>query len=167
MSAVHLVLTLLVAQRLGELMLARANTTRLLALGGIEAGARHYLLFPLLHGGWIVAMALLIPADAKAEAGPLVLLGLLLLVRLWTMASLGARWTTRIVTLPAAPLVCRGPYRFVRHPNYLVVAGEIAVVPLIFGAWRIALVFSLLNGLLLAHRIQVEDQALRPSPLVE
>jgi methyltransferase len=76
------------------------------------------------------------------------------------VASLGPYWTTRIITLPDAPLVRRGPYRFLRHPNYVVVAAEIAVLPLVFGAWPIALVFSLLNAVMLAWRIRIEEQAL-------
>ena len=80
--------------------------------------------------------------------------------RLWVIASLGRRWTTRVIVLADAPLVSKGPYRFLRHPNYAVVSGEIAVVPLIFGAWQIALVASALNFALLAHRIRVENRAL-------
>ena len=80
--------------------------------------------------------------------------------RVWVLATLGRYWTTRIITLPDAPLVRRGPYRFVRHPNYLIVAAEIAVLPLVFGAWQIALVFSILNLLLLSHRIRRENAAL-------
>lgn len=79
---------------------------------------------------------------------------------MWVISSLGPYWTTRIITLDEAPLIRRGPDRFLRHPNYLVAAAEIAVLPLAFGAWRIALVFSVLNGLLLAHRIRVEQAAL-------
>ncbi len=78
------------------------------------------------------------------------------------MATLGPYWTTRIITLPKVPLVARGPYRFVRHPNYLIVTGEIAVLPLAFGAWQIALVFSVLNALLLAWRIRIENGTLTP-----
>ena len=83
-------------------------------------------------------------------------------VRLWVLASLGRYWTTRVITVSGAPLVRRGPYRFMRHPNYLVVIAEIAVLPLIFGAWQIAAIFSALNVALLAHRIRVEDAALAP-----
>jgi methyltransferase len=92
----------------------------------------------------------------------LTLFTLLQAARLWVIASLGRYWTTRIISVPDAPLVGRGPYRWLRHPNYLVVAGEIAVLPLAFGAWRIALLFSALNGLLLWHRILLEDAALAP-----
>ena len=80
--------------------------------------------------------------------------------RLWVISTLGPYWTTRIITLPGAPLVKRGPFRLVRHPNYLVVACEIAVLPLAFGAWRIAVVFSILSAMLTLYRIRLEDAAL-------
>jgi methyltransferase len=76
------------------------------------------------------------------------------------VASLGRFWTTRIITLESAPLVRRGPYRWVKHPNYWVVVGEIAVLPLAFGAWHVALIWSVLNALLLRHRIRLENAAL-------
>lgn len=159
-SILWITLGLVALQRLGELAYAQHNTRRLLARGGIEIGRAHYPLFILLHGGWLVALAALVPADAP-PVWPLLALFLLLQAgRVWVVATLGPYWTTRIITLPAAPLVRRGPYRFVRHPNYLVVTGEIAVLPLAFGAWRIALVFSVLNALLLVWRIRIENEAL-------
>lgn len=94
----------------------------------------------------------------------LVLFALLQLARLWVIASLGPFWTTRVITLPGAPLIRRGPYRWLRHPNYLIVAGEIAVLPLAFGAWTIALVFSVANALLLAYRIRIEEEAALARP---
>ena len=87
---------------------------------------------------------------------------LLEIARLWVLATLGRRWTTRIIVLPGAPLVARGPYRFVSHPNYAVVIGEIAVLPLVFGLWQVALIFSVLNAALLWVRISAENEALRP-----
>ena len=91
------------------------------------------------------------------------MLGLFLVLqagRIWVMASLGPRWTTRIIVKRGAPPVQGGPYRYLRHPNYWVVAGEIAVLPLVFGAWEIATVFSVFNAGLLVHRIRVEEAAL-------
>ena len=88
------------------------------------------------------------------------LFALLQLGRIWVLATLGERWTTRIIVLPGAPLVARGPFRFVRHPNYLVVIGEIAVLPLAFGLWQVALLFSLLNAIMLVVRIRAEEKAL-------
>lgn len=160
MTLLHVVVLLVALQRLAELVYAQRNTRRLLQAGGREVGARHYPLFVLLHGGWLVAHLLLIPADAPANVWLLGLFVLLQLGRIWVIASLGRFWTTRIVTLPEAPLVRRGPYRLLRHPNYAIVIGEIAVLPLAFGAWEIALVFSILNLALLAWRIRVEDATL-------
>jgi methyltransferase len=82
------------------------------------------------------------------------------LARIWVLASLGERWTTRIIVIPDAPLVRRGPYRWFNHPNYIVVVAEIAVLPLAFGLWRTALVFSLLNAAILTIRIREENRAL-------
>jgi len=156
------ILALVALMRLGELALARRNTRALLARGGGERGARHYPLLVFLHTAWLVAMALLIPAGTRPDPVLMTVFVALLGARVWVIASLGPYWTTRIITVPGAPLVRRGPYRFLRHPNYLVVAGEIAVLPLAFGAWGIALAFSIANALLLAHRIRVEEAALAP-----
>lgn len=154
-------LALLVAvQRLGELVYARRNEARLRDRGAVESGAGHYPLFILLHGAWLLAVFLLIPAD-RVPSWPLLALFLLLqAARIWVVATLGPYWTTRVLSLPGAPLVRRGPYRWVRHPNYLIVTAEIAVLPLAFGAWWIAIAFSLANALLLRHRIGVEERAL-------
>lgn len=148
------------ALRLIELIYARRNTKRLLARGAVEVGAGHYPVMVLLHSAWIVALFLLVPADAPFSWPWLAVFALFLALRVWTLASLGEYWTTRIITLPGAPLVRRGPYRFIRHPNYVVVVGEIAAVPMIFGAWQLAAVFSALNLMLLAYRISVEDRTL-------
>ena len=148
--------------RLAELAHAERNTRRLLARGGQEVGAHHYPLLVGMHAAWLGAIFVTVPADAPPSLPFALLFAALLGARAWTIWSLGRYWTTRVITLPDAPLVRRGPYRFVRHPNYLVVAGEIVVLPLIFGAWRLALLFSALNAALLWHRIRVEDAALAP-----
>ena len=160
MSIHDWIVALVVLQRLGELVHARRNTRRLLAEGAVEVGADHYLLFILLHGAWLLALLLAVPEDAPLHWPLIGLFAALLAARVWTIASLGKYWTTRIITLPGAPLVKRGPYRFLHHPNYLVVIAEIAILPLAFGAWEIALVFSLMNLLLLRHRVRVEEAAL-------
>lgn len=162
MSLLWLVLGLVAAQRLAELIHSRRNTRRLLAEGGHEVGAGHYPLIVGLHAAWLLALLLLVPSEAPVNWPLLALFLALQAARLWVLASLGRFWTTRIVILPGAPLVRRGPYRYLRHPNYLVVAAEIAVLPLVFGAWGIALVFSLLNLVLLIQRIRIEDAALAP-----
>lgn len=162
MSLPQALVMLVLAQRLAEVLWARRNERRLLAQGAIEIGARHYPLFFLLHGAWLASLALLVPANAPLFWPLLLAFVLLQAARLWVIASLGRYWTTRIITLPGAPIVRRGPYRWLRHPNYAIVAAEIAVLPLVFGAWPIALVFSVLNTLLLRHRIRLEEQALAP-----
>jgi len=160
--AAWIILAAVLAQRLGELVYARANTRRLLAKGGTEFGAGHYPLFALLHSAWLVAQALwLIFMGLENVIWPLVAVyGALQLFRAWILLSLGERWTTRVIVLPDAPLVRAGPYRFIRHPNYWLVCAEIAILPLIFGAWPLALAFSILNGALLFHRIRIENAAL-------
>ena len=159
-SAVVWILVLVTAERAAELILAAVNTRRLMARGAREVGRAHYPLFMALHGSWLIAIAVTTPLDTQ-PIWPLVwvFLGLQLL-RIWVIATLGPYWTTRVITLDNAPLVRGGPFRFVRHPNYWVVVAEIAVLPLAFGNWPVALVWSMLNGLLLRHRIRVEMQAL-------
>ena len=165
MTAHHLIVGLVLAQRLAELIHARRNTRRLLDEGAHEVGAGHYPLLVLLHGAWLAALAFAVPPDADVN---LPLLGLFLVLqagRFWVMASLGSRWTTRIIVTRGVTPVQGGPYRYLRHPNYWVVAGEIAVLPLVFGAWEIAAVFSALNAGLLVHRIRVEEAALAAGAL--
>lgn len=160
MSFAWIILGVVVVQRLLELPYANRNARALMARGGVEYGSRHYPLFILLHGGWLVAMALAMPQAPVINGGLLGLYVVLQGLRFWIILSLGAYWTTRIISVPDAPLVARGPYRYMRHPNYWLVAAEIAVLPLVFGEWRVALIFSLLNAGLVAWRIHVEDRAL-------
>lgn len=155
------VLGLVTVQRLGELVLDRRNTKSLLEQGGVEYGARHYPLFIVLHGAWLLSLFVWVVSFEMPMN--LVMIGVFVVLqagRVWVLVTLGPYWTTRIISVPDAPLVKSGPYRFVRHPNYWVVIGEIAVLPLAFGAWPIALAFSALNGALLTHRIRVENEAL-------
>jgi len=158
-----LVLAFVTVQRLGELLLARRNTRRLLAQGAVEVGAAHYPLIVGLHAAWLIGLWLF-AWDAPVSLPWLGGFVLLQLLRVWVIASLGARWTTRIIILPGASLVRRGPYRFVSHPNYLVVAAEIAVLPLAFGLGAFALVFSMLNAVVLWVRIRAENAALAAEP---
>lgn len=160
MSALYAVVGFIVAQRLAELALATRNTRRLRARGAVEAGAGHYPVVVALHIAWLAAMLLAVAPDVPANPYLLAVFVALQAGRVWVIAALGERWTTRVIVLPGAPLVARGPYRWVKHPNYLIVCAEIAVVPSIFGAWWIALVFSVLNLAMLWHRIRVEDAAL-------
>jgi methyltransferase len=162
MNVAYAILTAVALQRLLEMIYAMRNTRRLLARGAVERGRAHYPLFILLHGGWLVAIALFLPRPPVIYALPLVLFVLLQAARLWVIATLGEFWTTRIITLPGAPLVRKGLYRFLRHPNYAIVAGEMAVLPLVFGEVAVAIAFSVLNAMLLTWRIRIENAALAP-----
>ena len=153
------VLAFVTLQRLAELALSQRNTKRLLARGAHEVAPEHYPLMVALHAAWLAVLWFLGPGP-PIEIAPLILFGLLQLGRVWVIATLGERWTTRIIVLPGAPLVQAGPYRWVNHPNYLIVAGEIAVLPLVFSLPMVAIIFSLLNGLILWVRIRAENRAL-------
>lgn len=153
------ILVLVTVQRLGELWLSKRNTRRLLASGAHEYGANHYPLIVAVHALWLIALWWL-ALSRPVEGFWLGVFVLIEIARLWVLATLGRRWTTRIVVLPNAPLVRRGPYRLVNHPNYAVVVAEIAVLPLVFGLWRIALIFTLLNAAVLTVRIREENRAL-------
>lgn len=159
-TAAQAILAFVLLQRLAELWLARRNTERLLDAGAIEHGAEHYPYIVLLHAAWLVTLVFLTPATAPVNYAWLGAFVALQAARVWILVSLGRLWTTRILTVPGAPLVRRGPYRYLRHPNYVVVAGEIAVLPLVFGHWEVAAIFSALNFLLLRERIRVENEAL-------
>ena len=149
----------LVVQRGLELALAARNTARLRARGAVEFGAGHYPVMVALHAAWLVTLAWA-GYDRPVDAGWLGAFLMLQAARVWVIASLGRRWTTRILVLPGAPPVSRGPYRWLRHPNYLVVALEIAVVPLALGLPWVALAFTLANAVMLAWRIRLENQVL-------
>ena len=156
-------LALVTLQRLGELVLARRNTRRLLAKGAVEASPGHYPLIVALHAAWLGGLWLL---GWDRPLQPL-WLGLFLLLqagRFWVLATLGERWTTRIIVLPGEPLVRRGPYRLIAHPNYVIVAGEMLTLPLAFGLLAYGIVFSALNAAILWIRIRAEQAALRGAP---
>jgi methyltransferase len=161
-SFATVILALVTLQRLFELWLSNHNTRRLLARGAKEVGARHYPFIVLVHAMWLAALWW-VARDRPVDGFWLAIYVLLQLARLWVLATLGRRWTTRIIVLPDEALVRSGPYRFVNHPNYIVVAGEIAVLPLVFGFWDLALVFSLLNAAVLNIRIREENRALSAS----
>jgi len=152
----------LVAQRLVELCFAQFNTRRLRAEGGVEFGAAHYPLMIALHASWLLGLWLL-GYDRSVIPFWLAIFVLLQVGRLWVIASLGRRWTTRVIVLPGSAPVSRGPYRWLKHPNYLIVALEIAVVPLALGLPLFALIFSAANAALLAYRIRFENEALATS----
>jgi methyltransferase len=156
----YAIIFLVVLERLFELTLATRNTQRLKARGAVEIGAGHYPLIVVLHGAWLLAVLWLLPAGLEISWPWLGMFALLQAARVWVIVSLGPYWTTRIISVPGAPLVKSGPYRFVRHPNYIVVAGEILTLPLAFHEILVAVCFSLANAALLFWRIREEETGL-------
>lgn len=159
MSLASLILALVTLQRLGELVLARRNTARLRARGAIEIGARHYPLLVSVHAAWLIALWTW-GRDQDVNLAALSVFVVLQGLRLWILATLGSRWTTRIIVLPGEPLVVSGPYRYLSHPNYAVVAGEIALLPMALHLPVLALVFTALNAAVLWIRLRAEARAL-------
>ncbi len=146
-------------QRLSELVYARSNEARLRAAGAVEIGAAHYPMIVALHAAWLIA--LWIVGRDRPLVPPWTALYLVLqLGRVWVLATLGRRWTTRVFVQPGETLVARGPYRFVSHPNYVVVACEIFVLPLALGLPWLSLLFGAANLVVLWWRIRVEGRAL-------
>jgi methyltransferase len=162
MTVFHVVLALVALQRGGELLLARANTARLLAQGAVEIDRAGYKWFVVLHAGWLAALFALVPAATPPNWPLLAVFGMLQIGRVWVIASLGRRWTTRLIVPTGVTPVSAGPYRWLDHPNYLIVAGELAILPLAFAAVAVAVAFSACNAWLISRRIRLEDAALRP-----
>jgi methyltransferase len=160
--SILLVLTAVTLERLGELWLARRNTQALAAKGAFEVAASHYPLIVSLHAVWLGGLWLF-AWNAPLRLEWVAVFGVLQVLRLWTLLTLGRRWTTRIIIVPGEKLVVAGPYRFLRHPNYVVVIGEIAVLPLCFGMPIYAVLFSIANALILTIRIRSENEALSGS----
>jgi methyltransferase len=164
-AAFLLLVALVALQRLAELALARANVRRMKARGGREVAASHYPFMVALHAAFLAAAPLEVvllarPFLPRLALGSVALLLAAEALRVWMLMTLGDRWSTRVVVVPGEPPVTSGPYRFLRHPNYLVVAIEILALPLVHTAYLTAIVFSLLNAILMAVRIPAEDRAL-------
>jgi len=158
-TAAAIILALVKLERLGELAISRRNTVRLLGRGAFEVGAGHYPLLVVLHAAWLITLWIFVWDE---EVNWLLVATFVLLqgFRLWVLVSLGSRWTTRIIVLPGAPLITKGPYRYLSHPNYAIVAGEIALLPLALSLPWLALLFSVLNGVALFVRVRAEARAL-------
>ena len=153
------ILAFVTLQRLGELVLARRNTAKLLAAGGYEVGAAHYPIIVVFHMAWLLGLWWLAPSQSVNWIS-IGIFAMLQALRIWVIATLGARWTTRIIRVPNEVLVARGPFRFLNHPNYAVVTLEIFVLPLAFGLVAFAMISGLINICILAWRISVENAAL-------
>ena len=162
MSAAEFILGLVTLQRAGELALSHTHTRRLLARGAVEVAGGHYPLMVAVHTTWLIALWVF-GHDQPVNIIALLFYLALQALRVWVMRTLGARWTTRIIVLPEAPLVAAGPYRFLSHPNYAVVVGEIAVLPLVLGLPWLAVLFTVLNAGVLMIRIRAENRALARS----
>ncbi len=160
MSLAEIILALVTLQRAGELVLARANTQRLLAQGAIELSPRHYPLIVAVHTVWLIVLWVF-GRQQPVNIPALALYFLLQILRCWVLWTLGPRWTTRIIVLPGTPVVTNGPYRFLSHPNYAIVAGEIALLPLALYLPIVALIFTVLNAAVLTLRIRAENRALQ------
>ena len=159
-----LAVALVAVQRLFELVVARRNERRARARGAVERGQGHYPLIVALHTLWLVSTLVegMLRGPDLPDLWP-VPLALFLLVqplRYWALFSLGERWNTKILIVPGEKPVRRGPYKYLDHPNYVVVAVEILAFPLIFGAWITALIFTGLNAAILSVRIREENRAL-------
>jgi methyltransferase len=157
-------LTFVTLQRLAELVHAKRNTKALLAKGGREIGAGHYPIMVAMHSAWLLGLWVF-GFNQPVNLVWFAVFMVLQLLRIWVLATLGGRWTTRIIVLPKAPRITSGPYRFLSHPNYVIVVGEIAALPLAFGLPLLALAFSILNAAMLTVRIQAENRALREAML--
>jgi methyltransferase len=158
-TSAEIILAVVTLQRAGELILSSTNTRRLLARGAVEVAPGHYPLIVAVHAAWLSSLWLFGRDDPVNGIALLVYLALQGL-RVWVMWTLGARWTTRIIVLPGERLISAGPYRWLPHPNYAAVAGEIAVLPLVLGLPLLAVIFSVLNAAVLAIRIRAENRAL-------
>ena len=159
MTSAEVLLGLVTAQRAAELVLSNRNTRRLKARGAFEVAPRHYPLMVAMHAAWLVSL-FVFGHDQPLNVIALIVYLFLQILRFWVMRTLGARWTTRIIVLAGEPLVSAGPYRYLTHPNYAVVAGEIAVLPLVLGLPWVAVVFTMLNAGILFIRIRAENRAL-------
>ena len=163
MTSAELILALVTLQRAAELVISSRNTKRLRARSAFEVAPQHYPLIVAVHAAWLISLWIF-GHDRPVNAVALLIYVVLQGFRIWVMWTLGARWTTRIIIVPGEPLVRRGPYRLLPHPNYAVVAAEIALLPLVLGLPWPALIFTLLNAAVLAIRIRAENRALAVSP---
>lgn len=152
----------ILVQRIVENVHGNHNINRLLAEGGREVGQKFYRIVPVVHMSWVFALLLLIPADAPASGWLLALYGLLQIARYTVIFTLGKYWTTRTITLDGAPVVRHGIYKYLRHPNYVIVVAEVIVMPLAFGAWPIALIWGAAHIAVLGYRAWLEEKTLAP-----
>jgi methyltransferase len=155
-----------VLERFYELYVSHKNRAWSMSQGGIEFGASHYKWMVGLHVCLVIAVPsehYLIGSDLPPQIRVFALIGVIICqaLRWWIITTLGKQWNTRVIIVPGMNRITTGPYRFLNHPNYVVVVTEVLVLPLIYGSWMTSILFSILNGLLLRHRIQIENAALK------
>jgi methyltransferase len=162
LTGAEIILGLVTAQRAAELVVSHRNTSRLMARGALEVARGHYPFMVAVHALWLIVLWIF-GRDQPVHMPALTVYLALQAIRFWVIRTLGERWTTRIIVLPGAPLVSAGPYRFLAHPNYAVVAAEIATLPMVVGLPGVAAVFTVLNAIVLLIRIRAENRALEPT----
>lgn len=158
-----LFISFLILLRIGELLLARRNEKWILQHGGVEYGEKHYPLIVMLHVFFFISLITeyLIVKPATYNLFLLILFFISLAFKIWVIYSLGTFWNTKIYRIPDFPLIKSGPYKYLKHPNYVIVIAEIAIIPLIFHLYYTAVIFTLLNGIMLTVRIKEENKVLR------
>jgi len=161
---IWLVIGFFVCQRLIEMLVAKRNEKKVKAIGAIEFGASHYPYMVAMHAGFFLSLMIEVwGLNRQPSRYFLVLLVFLLatqVIRYWALCSLGTYWNTKILVVPNAMMVKKGPYRWLKHPNYVVVAIELMLIPLLFNAYFTAILFTCLNAWMMAVRIQTEEKAL-------
>ena len=160
----YIILSIVIVQRLLELVIAKRNEKNMRAQGAYEVGASHYPLMILLHVSFFISLLIEV-SIFNLTPSPLFLIFLIMFLcvqglRIWCLTSLGSFWNTKIIILPGATVVTKGPYKYLRHPNSLVVSIEIALLPLMFEAYFTAICFTILNAIMLSIRIPAEERAL-------
>jgi methyltransferase len=151
---------LVLGQRGLEELYSARNTRRLIAEGAIEAGREFYPVVAVTHLAWIAGVFFLLPADAPLLLFPFGLYLALQVARYWVIATLGHYWTHRIITRAGAPIVRRGPYGYIRHPNYAITIAETLLLPVVFGGWAFGIIMTAVWSAVIRYKIQLEDQAL-------
>lgn len=158
MTLPYAIMIFVTLQRISELVIAQINTKALMANGATEFGRSHYPVMVLLHASWLAVLWASV-GGASVNLPLLAVFAILQVLRVWVLATLGRRWTTRIIVPQNEPMILRGPFRFIRHPNYAVVIAEIAILPLVFGLVWVAVLYSALNAAMLWVRIRAENDA--------
>ena len=161
----YIILSIVIVQRLLELVIAKRNEKNMREKGAYEVGASHYPLMILLHVSFFASLLIEV-SYLHLTPSPLFLIFFVMFLcvqglRIWCLTSLGSFWNTKIIILPGVNVISKGPYKYLRHPNYLVVSIEIALLPLMFQAYFTAVCFTILNAIMLSIRIPTEERALK------